>query len=145
MKKIRNLHLDHVEERLKQLKSQDMIARPPKGWIRFIREALNMSSKALAKRVGISPNTMSETEKAEREEAISLRKLTKVANSMNCDLVYYFLPRKPIKEMIDERARYVTEQDLRNAGLESNDENIFEGKVNIEIETLKYSKKLWDK
>ena len=94
MKKVRILQLKHVQERLTQLKEQDMVARPPRGWIRFIREALGMSSKSLASRVGVSPTTMSETEKAEFEEGITLKRLRRVAESMDCDLVYYFLPKK---------------------------------------------------
>lgn len=143
MKKLKNLDLEHIEQRLNSLKNQDLVARPPRGWIKFIREALNMSSKALAKRVGISPNTMSETEKAEIEEAITLRKLKRVADSLNCDLVYYFLPRKPIHKMLDDRLRYITEQKIRNSNLEMSEEEI-ENLIQKEVDELLYSKKMWD-
>ncbi len=143
MKKLKNLDLIHIEQRLNSLKNQDLVARPPRGWIRFIREALNMSSKALAKRVGISPNTMSETEKAEIEEAITLRKLKRVADSLNCDFVYYFLPRKPIQTMMDDRLRYITEQKIRNSNLELSEDEI-EKLVQGEVNELLYNKKMWD-
>ncbi len=150
MKKVRILQLKHVQERLTQLKEQDMVARPPRGWIRFIREALGMSSKALASRVGVSPTTMSETEKAEYEEGITLKRLRRVAESMDCDLVYYFLPKKPIPELIEQRARYLAEQKLREiqslVDLDSSSipEDFIESKIQDEVEELKFSKKLWD-
>lgn len=150
MRKVRILQLKHVQERLTQLKEQDMVARPPRGWIRFIREALGMSSKALANRVGVSATTMSETEKAEFEEGITLKRLRKVAESLDCDLVYYFLPKKPIPEMIEERALYLAEQKLRNIqSLVDIDESripefFIEQKIKDEVEDLKYSRKLWD-
>ncbi len=143
MKKLKNVDLIHIEQRLDSLKNQDLVARPPRGWIRFIREALNMSSKALAKRVGISPNTMSETEKAEIEEAITLRKLKRVADNLNCDFVYYFLPRKPIQTMLDDRLRYITEQKIRNSNLELSEEEI-EKLIQVEVNELLYNKKMWD-
>ncbi len=150
MKKVRILQLKHVQERLTQLKEQDMVARPPKGWIRFIREALGMSSKALAARVGVSPTTMSETEKAEFEEGITIKRLRRVAESLDCDLVYYFLPKKPIQDLIEERARYLAEQKFRNiqsfVDLDKSliPEDFIENKIQKEVEELKFSRKLWD-
>ena len=149
-KDIRKLHLKHVKSRLNSLKTHDMVGKPPIGWIRFIREALNMSSKALAKRVGISPNTMSETEKAEIEEAITLKRLRKVADSLNCDLVYYLLPRQEIETMIEKQAKHISIQKIRDAQghMELEDQAVtkefLEERLKEEIEKIKSSKKLWD-
>jgi len=144
MKKVRKLHLKHVEERLKSLKQQDMVPKPPRGWIRFIREALNMSSKALAKRVGISPNTMSEAEKAEFNEGITLKRLRRVADAMNCDVVYYLMPRQPINKMIENRVRYLVEESLRNNPIDLEDESLLSKRVMQESELLRNSRRLWD-
>ncbi len=148
--KIRSLHLKHVSERLNSLKSHDLIEKPPIGWIRFIREALNMSSKALAKRVGVSPNTLSEAEKAELEEAITLKRLRKIADGMNCDLVYYFLPRESIETMIEKQAHHLSVQKVRDAEGHMELENqsvtkeFLEERIQEEMIKLKSSKKLWD-
>lgn len=127
-----------------------MIAKPPQGWIRFIREALNMSSRALAHRVGINPNTMSEAEKAEVEERITLRRLRKMADGLNCDLVYYFLPREEIETMLENQARHISIQKIRDTEghMELEDQSVtkefLEERLREEIEKLKNSKKLWD-
>ncbi|MCB9094538.1 MAG: helix-turn-helix domain-containing protein [Halobacteriovoraceae bacterium] len=146
MKNFRSYRLSPTQELLSSIKKQDLVAKPPKGWIRFIRESLKMSSKALAKKVGISPNTMSETEKAEREENITLKRLRKVAESMNCDLVYYFLPRESIKEMIDKRAKHLIEERLRNMDVEEKEifTRIDVDKIMKDVERLKVGRKLWD-
>lgn len=146
----RKLQLKHVASRLKTLKTRDMISKPPQGWIRFIREALNMSTKALASRVGISPNTMSETEKAEVEESLTIKKLRKVADSMNCDLVYYLLPREDIETMIERQANHISTQKIRDTQghMELEDQSVtkefLEERMKEEMEKLKHSKKLWD-
>ncbi len=136
-----------IEERLNSLKMQDIIARPPSGWIRFIRKALNMSSKALAKRVGVSPNNISETEKAEAAEAITLSKLKRVAEGLNCEFVYYFLPREPIDKMLEKRARYVAELVLRNDKLRNiniDDKDELTREIEKLASELILNKRLWD-
>ncbi len=133
--------LKHIEERLNSLNRQDMVARPPRGWIRFIRKALNMSSKALARRIGISQGSMSEAEKSEENDSISLSKLKRAANALNCDLVYYLLPREPIDRMMEKRAMYLAELMLRN---QTKKENIDKSDIERLASELLLNKKLWD-
>lgn len=148
--KMRKLHLKHVQERLHSLVENDLVSKPPRGWIRFMREALGMSSRALAKKVGVSPNTLSEAEKAEKDETITIKRLRRVADSMNCDLVYYLLPRTDIQTMIDERARHVATQKVREAQghMELENQGVSKSYLNDQIEEefekIKHSKKLWD-
>ena len=42
-----------LDKRLSQLNA-DALARPPRGWVKAIREALGMTSAQLAKRLGVS-------------------------------------------------------------------------------------------
>jgi predicted DNA-binding mobile mystery protein A len=148
--RFRDLHLKHVNERLRSLKEQDLVMRPTQGWIKFIREALGMSSKALAQKLQIKAPTLSETEKRELDESITLKNLRKTAEAMNCDLVYYFLPRQEIKKMIEERARYVASQKFRDIQNHMDLENqaVSEEYLKMQIDSmvtkLIESKKLWD-
>jgi len=150
MNKFRDLHISHVDEQIKALKFNDLVSKPPIGWIKLIREAIGMSSKALAKKLNISTSTMSETERAEIDEAISLKKLRKVAEELNCDLVYYFLPRVEISKMIEDRAQHLAKKKLLqlkgHMDLEdqSVSEKFIEQKTRELINELKYNKKLWD-
>lgn len=147
---MRELHLKHVALRLKAVSEQDKVGKPPKGWIRFIREALHMSSKALAQRVGVGPNTLSEAEKSEVMETITLKRLRKIADSLNCDLVYYLLPRNEIRTMVENQARQLSLQKVMTAQshMELEDQAVsnefLEERIQEEMKKLMSSKKLWD-
>lgn len=149
-KNFKELKHNHIQLRLNALKGKDMVARPTYGWIRFIREALAMSSKALAKKLEISAASMSETEKSEQNEGITIKRLRRVADAMNCDLVYYLLPRGDISEMIEERARHLAQEKVLamryNMELEDQavSEKFIQEVVEKEVQRLKESKKLWD-
>ena len=44
-------------------------------------------------------------ERMETEDRISLKQLRRVAEALECDLVYALVPRQPIEETVMERAR----------------------------------------
>lgn len=68
-------------------------SRPAKGWLRAIRQAAGMSSRALAERMGSSRQLIAQQEKAEAEERITLASLRRMADALDCDLVYAVVPR----------------------------------------------------
>lgn len=85
--------------------------RPTRGWIRTIREALGMSGRQLAERMGISPPSLVRIEKAEPGGRTTLRTLERAADAMDCDLVYAFVPRgTTLEALVWERARAVAEK-----------------------------------
>lgn len=144
------LKKNQVKSRLSSLRENDLIPRPQVGWIRFIREALGMSSKALAHRLGVTPATMSETEKAELDESLTLKRLRRVADGMNCELVYYLLPREDVSVMVKKRAEHVAREKVMQMQLnmEYEDQAVREEflreLVEAEVRRLMNSKKLWD-
>lgn len=148
--RFRELQLSHVKEQLRALKEQDLVIKPPYGWIRYIRDALQMSSKALAKRLAMSPSAVTEIEKAEMTESLSIKKLRKIADELNCDLVYYLLPREDIRSSIEKRAKHIALKRVMEANLHMDieDQALREEFLKEQIEDLthqlKYSKKLWD-
>jgi len=150
VKDFKELKLNQMSQRLKALRENDVVSRPQLGWIRFIREALGMSSKALAKRLEISAPSMSITEKDELNESITIKRLRNVADSLNCDLVYYFLPRQEIKDMIRERAEHLAKEKIMQMqmNMEYEDQAVREefirDLVEKEVRRLMNSKKLWD-
>ena len=87
-----------------QLIDFKVIKRPKEGWIRSVRKALGMSGPQLAKRIGLSSSQISQMERLEIQDRITLKQLRKVANSLDCDLVYGFVPRKDIDQIIKTRA-----------------------------------------
>jgi len=63
-----------------------------------------MSSPQLAMRLGVSKSQASQMERMEMEDRITLKQLRCVAESFNCDLVYALAPRKPVEDMVHDRA-----------------------------------------
>ena len=94
----------NLERRLAPLR-QVNFARPPKGWIRALRDALGMSSRQLAKRLGVVQSRIVALERAEKAGGTTLKSLREVADAMNCTLVYALVPNEPLDKIVERRAR----------------------------------------
>jgi predicted DNA-binding mobile mystery protein A len=100
-RKLRSQQLDRALAPLRSLN----LPRPPKGWIRAIREALGLSSRNLAERMRTNRSLVVQQEKSEAEDRITLKSLRAYANALDCDLVYAFLPRADtLQELVNARA-----------------------------------------
>jgi predicted DNA-binding mobile mystery protein A len=105
-KEFRNLRLAQLDRSLKPYRAAGKIPRPPKGWIRAIRQALGVSSGDLARRLGTSRQLPLQLEKGEAADSITLRSLRSVANALDCDLVYALVPRADsMEKLIEDRVR----------------------------------------
>jgi predicted DNA-binding mobile mystery protein A len=94
----------YIDKRLNLLTNADAFARPPRGWVKAIREALGMTTAQLAKRLGIAQPSAVGLEKAEASKAITLETLERAARALDCTLVYALVPRKPLETIVQERA-----------------------------------------
>jgi len=94
-----------LDERFRELSPAKRYAVPVRGWIKGIREALGMSTAQLAKRLGIKQPSLVELEQSEAKGSIELATLRRVAEALDCTLVYAFVPNKPLESTIRDRAR----------------------------------------
>lgn len=78
-----------------------------KGWIKLIREALGMSTKQLAKRAGIDQSRVSRLENAEIEGDLQLSSLRKIAEALDMQLVYGFVPKTSLQDMVEKQAERI--------------------------------------
>jgi predicted DNA-binding mobile mystery protein A len=81
------------------------LARPPRGWVRAVRDALGMSAAALAARLGTTAGAVTRLEQSEAADKIRLDTLRRAADELGCDLVYLLVPRHPLSDVVAERAR----------------------------------------
>ena len=102
-----------LDKRLNILQNANVLARPPRGWIKAIREALGMTTAQLGKRLGVSQPRVLGIEKAEVAGSITLESLTRAARSLDCRVVYAIVPRKPLESLVEDRARELAKQRLR--------------------------------
>jgi len=68
------------------------------NWSRTVREVVGLPLSTLAQRLNISKQAASKLELNEQRGAISLASLEAIAEALDCDLVYGFIPRKSFTE-----------------------------------------------
>jgi len=94
------------------------LARPPRGWIRAIREALGMSAAVLGEQLGVTAGSVTRLEQSEAADRIQLDTLRRAADALGCDLVYLLVPRRPLTTVVRERARQLAHAQI--AAVEQN-------------------------
>ena len=109
---------DQYRLKINQLLDLGHISRPKEGWIRTLRKALGISGPQLAKRLTLSKSQVSQMERMEVEDRITLKQLRRVADSLECDLVYGLVPRKPVDEMIRDRATFKAKELVSKADVQ---------------------------
>ncbi|AGY59913.1 mobile mystery protein A [Gloeobacter kilaueensis] len=110
---MQNLELarERLDARFGQMRPVERFARPTRGWVRAIREALGMSSPQLAKRLGVSQPRVVALEKGEVEGTLTLKSLQKAAEALDCTLIYALVPNQPLEATVRVRAeRLATER-----------------------------------
>jgi predicted DNA-binding mobile mystery protein A len=102
----------HLDQRFAALRPLSETQRPPKGWLRAIRDALGMTTAQLARRLGVSQPRIVELEKSEVSGSVTLHTLQRGAEALNCRLVYALVPEKPLAETVRDRADLLAEHQL---------------------------------
>jgi predicted DNA-binding mobile mystery protein A len=102
-----------IDSRLKELQlGQQVFSQPRKGWIYAIRTALGMTGADLSRRLNIAPSGVTRIEKNEAEGTINIETLKRVAEALDCDFVYGFVPRRSLELTVRERARKISHRRL---------------------------------
>ena len=127
------------------------VARPIKGWIRAIRDALGMNMRQLAERLGVSQSRIVRIEQDELTGALTIKTLEKIADKLDCVFVYGFCPRTTLENTVRKQAAgiaqkrmntishhmYLEAQELTN----HHSKEAFESMVE---EIMEAPSKLWD-
>lgn len=100
----------HLDKRFSSLRPIAKIQRPPKGWIRAIRDALGMTTTQFARRLGVSQPRIVELEKSEQGGSVTLNTLQRAAEALGCRLVYVLVPERPLAEVVRDRAELIAER-----------------------------------
>jgi predicted DNA-binding mobile mystery protein A len=91
----------------------EVFARPQAGWLRAVRDALGMSTRDMAARLGVTSMAISKLEASERAGTIGLDTLTRAADALGCDVVYALVPRVPLEQQVQRQAEAVARAELR--------------------------------
>ena len=101
-----------IDNRLKDLQIAEL-DRPSRGWVKAIREALGMTMAQLARRLDVVTSRVAAIEAAEVSGGLTLKSLEEAARALDCRLVYFLVPRKPLAEIVSERAEQLARHRLR--------------------------------
>lgn len=101
-----------LDKRLSTLGDIKDLTRPPRGWVKAVREALGMTTAQLAKRLGVSQPRVVTLEQAEAKGAITVESLRRAAQALDCHLVYALVPRQSFDAQIKERALHLAKKRL---------------------------------
>jgi len=142
--------LDHRFDELRPL--SEAAARPSRGWVRAIREALGMTTGQLAKRMTVAQPRIVELEKGEASGNITVQSLERAAEALGCRLVYILVPEKRLTDTLRERASAVAdgqlaavEQTMRLEAQSVTDKKVHhEAKKRLMDELLRKPARLWD-
>jgi predicted DNA-binding mobile mystery protein A len=95
----------HLDERFRGMRPEERFTPPVRGWIKAIREALGMTAAQLAQRLGVKQPSVFSLEQSEAKGTIELATLRRVAEALDCKLVYALVPNKPLETTVRDRAR----------------------------------------
>ncbi len=101
-----------LDQRFSSMKPETRYRPPPKGWVRAVRDALGMSGAQLGRRVGVTAQSVADLEKSEASGTIQLKTLRRVAEALDCVVVYALLPRSSLEDMVQGRAREIARKEL---------------------------------
>ena len=100
---------------------KSVIERPKQGWLKTIREFFGMTTTQLAKKIDVSQPRVINMEK--NEQNIKISTMERIADALNCDFVYAFIPRENIDDIIYNQAKKkalkILNKVKKNMGLEN--------------------------
>ncbi len=119
-----NYSFREIDQKLKHFLKAEKVAE---GWLSLARKALFLSRKELAAKLGITSSALKQIEKSELRGAVKIETLERVAEAMQCELVYAIRPksRKLFSEVVWEHLENAAKEHI-SRGPEAN--------PNLEIE-----------
>lgn len=109
---MQHLRLEQVQRQLDAFAPLLKLHRPRRGWLKMVRETLGRTERQQAARVGITGPALHKAEQSEAEERITLGQLRRLADGLDCELVYALVPRRPLAEVVQERARAIAMEEV---------------------------------
>ena len=150
---MKNLKQNQIDRYIEHFLPPKQLAQPKGGWVKYIRNALGMTAEQLAKRLQLSRRRVVIIEHAEVQNETTLSTLRKVAEAMDCQLVYAIVPKTTISEIIEKQARKFVMKHLQDVShhmkLESQsvkDKSAIEAQINDLVQQYlsKSLKSIWD-
>ncbi len=148
----KHLIREQLEKNIEHLAYMHQVQRPVKGWLRSLREALGMSGKQFAGRLGVSPPRITALEKSEQSGSATIKTMRQAAEALDCVFIYAVIPRDTLTATIRKQAKALARNRMRRVShsmlleaqqlSDSEQQKAFEAEVDNIMRTL--PKELWD-
>ncbi|MBX9943050.1 MAG: mobile mystery protein A [Reyranella sp.] len=142
----------HLDTRFSALDALRALQRPPKGWLRAIRNALGMTTSQYARRLGVSQPRVIALEKSEMTGNVTVHTLERAAEALGCRLVYVLLPERPLADVVQARADFLADEQVASVEhtMRLEDQAVTDGQAGAALrrqiveELLRRPGRLWD-
>ena len=106
--------LKQLDEQLMPIKQHKAFKLPRYGWVRTIRKALGMTIKQLSSRLSVDPSRVVKIETSEIDGTVTLKTLKEVAEKLECNFVYSFVPKNSLQDTIMKRANDIAIMQIKS-------------------------------
>lgn len=153
MRNKKKLLIEQLDQKLAVYKDANEVIIPNKGWINTIRTTLNMTMDQLGAKLRLTKGAVQKIEEREATGQITINKLKEVAEALDMQFVYGFVPNDgTIDNLINSKAKKLarnivlrTHQNMSLEGQGINDEKINQSIIDLAAEIKREMRKsLWD-
>jgi predicted DNA-binding mobile mystery protein A len=117
-------------------------SRPSGGWLRAVRQALGMTTRQLARSVGVTQAAVADAERTEAKGDITLATLQRYAAALDCEVAYALVPKRPLQEVVHERADRIAHDHVARVSHSMALENQSTGNEHLERQIAEFRRKL---
>jgi predicted DNA-binding mobile mystery protein A len=104
--KYRQMRVKQLSQSLAAFEQAKAVTPPSRGWLRAIREALGIPREQIGRTIRATKQGIEWFEINEASDRITLGNLRRVAEAMDCELVYAIVPKEgSIEDLAERRAR----------------------------------------
>lgn len=105
------LQFQQLNNKMLLFASLQKVASPPTGWLKALRLALGMSSQQVATKLSVTRQGVQDMERREKDGSITIKALREVANALDMQLVYGFVPKDgSLDALVERKAKELARQ-----------------------------------
>jgi predicted DNA-binding mobile mystery protein A len=116
-KQFRELRVHQLMEIMALFPSGGVVVRPKSGWLKAIRQSLGLSLEFVGHRANTKKAGLRFLEQSEAQDRITIGSLKRVANAMECELVYAIVPKTGTLDELAQKCLSTTESAIERAVL----------------------------
>ncbi len=142
-----------IDRKLAKLSALKEVLPPRMGWAKAIRESLGLTTRQLAMRLGSKQSSVVSLEAREARKKVTLESLEKVANAMDCTLIYAIVPSKrSLDSILEERSIKAAERIMKTVrhSMKLEDQSVDQKEDDHQVKTLamelkaSFDPRLWE-